>query len=666
MAVRYVREEEALADVIRSGRRAQRNANRPTGTERARTMETAELAATDSEFAKDLAEELGLRTDELTDDVAAVAAVAADAQTTADAAQVEAETARSEATSKAAAAQAAAEQYALAEADAARLAAIAEASGDASDKAAAAEAAAVLAAAQDATAKADAAEAAAKADAAAAQSTANDAATAAAAAQTAAGSAADLAQQAQDSASGKNTIHRDTAAPSGVGSRNGDKWERYDTLNAGGKLVGTWSWWEGQWRSTTIAEAYLPLVDIGSGTYGTLAGARLAATAIDGMTITGAHIRTAPAGQRIELDEDGLRTYGANGIETFRLIASEGGLVSPSDIGGITLGSGNETAGFTTNGIGIGHTNTTDPTQNRHAGYGPNGVYIINDPGSPDSVINTEYTAYQFLGTENAPRDGITEGGFYGETHKPQVTVMGKWGPINYATAGMYVESVPYVSDGVERIVGHVKADVVRAEEIHGFAGSLVIAPNAGNGSGTIRMKAGTEIRLDAPVVTFNGKRQGLIAEGNITAQTQFDITGLTGADRYEITLILPGGSAATDMTARLLTGGTQNASAQYDRMTLVGANSTAAAGNVMSETSWLGLAGGQREQKTIRMTLMNLNRVEPTFADVVTNSWNATAFPQIATIGLRHRTSAAFNGIRFIVPAGTGNVTGRYEVRAL
>lgn len=326
MVVRYVREEEALSDVIRAGRRAQRNANRPTGTERARTMETAELAATGSEFAKELAEELGLRTDELTDDVAAVAAVAAVAQTTADAAQVEAETARSEATSKAAAAQAAAEEYAFAEAEAARLAAIAEASGDASDKAAAAEAAAVVAAAQDATAKADAAEAAAKADAAAAQSTANDAASAAAAAQSAAGNAADLAQQAQDSASGKNTIHRDTTAPSGVGKVDGDKWERFDTLEAGGKLVGTWSWYAGQWRSTTIAEAYLPLVDIGSGTYGTLAGGRLAATAIDGMTITGALLRTAPSGQRMQFDVNGLRAFNATNHVVATINAEAGGM----------------------------------------------------------------------------------------------------------------------------------------------------------------------------------------------------------------------------------------------------------------------------------------------------------------------------------------------------
>lgn len=50
------------------------------------------------------------------------------------------------------------------------------------------------------------------------------------------------------------------------------------------------------------------------------------AGAIDGKTITGAIIRTAATGQRLQIDGDGLKSYAANGIKTAELRASDGGL----------------------------------------------------------------------------------------------------------------------------------------------------------------------------------------------------------------------------------------------------------------------------------------------------------------------------------------------------
>lgn len=387
MSTRYVRDEELIADAIRSTRRGVRDVQRPTGTERARTMETAEQAGADATFAKELAEELGLNMGELSDGVIAAAAQAAAAQSTADAAQVEAETARSEATSKAAAAQAAAEAYALAEAEAARLAAIAAASGDATDKAAAAEAAAVLAAAADATAKADAAEAAAKVVASAAQSTANTALSEAAAAQTAAGSATTIANQAQATASGKSKIFRSTSAPSGTGTADGDKWEQYDSLGAGGKLSGTWAWFDGSWRSTVLSETYLPLVNIGSGTYGTLAGARLAATAIDGMVITGATLRTAATGQRMQFDVNGLLAYDAANNLTAILSSSGQGMTVKDEV--------NNSVALMPR-FGVRGTVQGDPDRNGNWSVDTNGLAIFK--GAPEQVLQLE-----FLGPSLSP-----------------------------------------------------------------------------------------------------------------------------------------------------------------------------------------------------------------------------------------------------------------------
>lgn len=59
---------------------------------------------------------------------------------------------------------------------------------------------------------------------------------------------------------------------------------------------------------------------------GAITTAKLAATAIDGMTITGALIRTAPSGQRLELDVNGLRAFNASGAVVASLRADSGGL----------------------------------------------------------------------------------------------------------------------------------------------------------------------------------------------------------------------------------------------------------------------------------------------------------------------------------------------------
>ncbi|GAA1323769.1 hypothetical protein ACFSWE_09595 [Leucobacter albus] len=76
---------------------------------------------------------------------------------------------------------------------------------------------------------------------------------------------------------------------------------------------------------------------------GAITTAKLAATAIDGMTITGALIRTAPSGQRVQLDVLGLRTFNADGLETGVLSAGDGGF----DLrGGATWRAANIDLGF--------------------------------------------------------------------------------------------------------------------------------------------------------------------------------------------------------------------------------------------------------------------------------------------------------------------------------
>lgn len=174
----------------------------------------------------------------------------------------------------------------------------------------------------------------------------------------------------------------------------------------------------------------------------------------------------------------------------------------------------------------------------------------------------------------------------------------------------------------------------------------------------------GSKIALNGPL-DVQGNRVGLIATGTVSAQSQFDITGLTGALQYEIMLTLPTASVANDLSIQLLDDdGVPDLSTVYDVQFVQGAEATAAANTRRGNDRWLNMLAAGRTDKTMRLTLLNLNAVERTIGMVQAASWDASSLFSMAFVGLRHRTAAAFSGIRVI--ASTGTVTGRYEVRAV
>jgi hypothetical protein len=86
----------------------------------------------------------------------------------------------------------------------------------------------------------------------------------------------------QTSVNGKNTITNSTvnADPSVPGVSAGDRWQKWTTLAIGGKLLATWRWDGAQWIPEAMDPSYLPLVDIGQGTFGSLDGGRLSANSV--------------------------------------------------------------------------------------------------------------------------------------------------------------------------------------------------------------------------------------------------------------------------------------------------------------------------------------------------------------------------------------------------
>ena len=118
-------------------------------------------------------------------------------------------------------------------------------------------------------------------------------------------------------------------------------------------LVGAWRLDAAvpEWRPIEVAPGtpYMPKIDLGTATVGLLTGARLAADAIDGKTITGATFRTgasvgAPtSGQGVILDSNGLRAHRGDGSKPFEVKASDGSVymegefVASSDGGKVRL-----------------------------------------------------------------------------------------------------------------------------------------------------------------------------------------------------------------------------------------------------------------------------------------------------------------------------------------
>lgn len=80
----------------------------------------------------------------------------------------------------------------------------------------------------------------------------------------------------QTTVSGKNKIVRNTGNATGTTDYvNGDRWEKWSTLSAGGKLQATWRFNGTSWIAEEIDPIYIPQVDIGSGTFGNFDGGRI-------------------------------------------------------------------------------------------------------------------------------------------------------------------------------------------------------------------------------------------------------------------------------------------------------------------------------------------------------------------------------------------------------
>lgn len=134
---------------------------------------------------------------------------------------------------------------------------------------------------------------------------------AAAAAQAAANTAITNAATAQASADSRNIITNSVVdAGAGIpGKTSGDRWQKWTTLATGGKLLATWRWNGSAWIAEAMDPTYIPLLDIGAATFGTLDGTRMTARSIEAdrlLVSRGANLHPDPTGE----DQTGWGTNG--------------------------------------------------------------------------------------------------------------------------------------------------------------------------------------------------------------------------------------------------------------------------------------------------------------------------------------------------------------------
>lgn len=132
-----------------------------------------------------------------------------------------------------------------------------------------------------------------------------------------------------ETASGKNNIYNAVAEPTLADAGIlGDRWQVWTTLEPGGKLVSTWRNDGTTWIKEELSEVYLPLINIGSGTYSQLSGSRIVAHSIQAdllateLVLTTEIIAGDPAGTHARMTPNGFKVFAS----------PDGGVTPPSEV----------------------------------------------------------------------------------------------------------------------------------------------------------------------------------------------------------------------------------------------------------------------------------------------------------------------------------------------
>lgn len=314
-------------------------------------------------------------------------------------------------------------------------------------------------------------------------------------------------------------------------------------------LVGAWRLDAAvpEWRPIEVAPGtpYMPKIDLGSATVGLLTGARLAADAIDGKTITGATVQSSALANRgVKMDSGGLRAFSNTGVRTVNIDSATG---AAEFVGGFKTAT-------TGRRVEIG----PDPTlTNRGA------LLVYDNDNTLRGSISISDTGHMFLNSTNlrlrgANSVGIEAGGTGGEisfsffdyfrlgSYRRFNNIQGRW------EVNMYGTWEP------EGILPHIGMDFVTSNGYTvatWFKMPLPTAPDAGQSNqraGAYTIQAGTTRTVTVATAGLYQVQVNLLAGVDYAAQIMTS-AGRIGGGRADAGL----GLLALSGTKRLPAGGT-------------------------------------------------------------------------------------------------------------
>jgi hypothetical protein len=131
----------------------------------------------------------------------------------------------------------------------------------------------------------------------------------------------------QLSVNGKNRIYNSILDAAGTEYVEGDRWQKWTTLEPGGALKLSWRFTGGAWVAESMDPTYLPKVDIGQGTFGSLSGGRLEVGSVLASSMAiGDFTNLIPNAQLQAVEADGTPTGWTVTGGTMQVVTSAAGL----------------------------------------------------------------------------------------------------------------------------------------------------------------------------------------------------------------------------------------------------------------------------------------------------------------------------------------------------
>lgn len=244
---------------------------------------------------------------------------------------------------------------------------------------------------------------------------------------------------------------------------------------------------------------------------GAITTEHLKATAIDGMVITGATIRTAATGARVQIDSAGIKTWDASGNNTAHISGTVGSLIGFTLTGGlIRTADGPTRVVLTGDGWQKGLTYYIDNKTAFHlCDYNGNYELRFNHPGTTTPSARLDASGFRLFNTAGAVRGVLT---------------VGTNGMAIQSAEGTGQAAVNVFNDG--DVAVNAKPNATSNVTIEGAKSVNINTLNTSTGFGTWRFQTGTISGVTRTEFRYVQARSGM-PQTTLAANLHMDANGL-------------------------------------------------------------------------------------------------------------------------------------------